>query len=189
MKDSQEKLLQQLRRGNAQAFEAIFRAYYQPLYYYAFRFIPNSEVAEDLTQEVFLTLWEKKEKLLISTSLKAYLYASVKNRAINYLKQQYRQPIDLLSSEQLIFLPNNPEFPDQQELFEFIQKAVKTLPEKCRIIFHLSRNNGLTYNEIAEELGITKETVKTQIKIALQKLREMLGKYWDTLVLVGWVML
>ena len=74
---------------------------------------------------------------------------------------------------------------DQEALIRLLQKGIATLPSQCRTIFHLSRQGGLTYDEIAEELGISKETIKSQVKIALRKLRDFLGRHWEAMLWLG----
>ena len=164
-------------------FETLFRQHYEELYYYARRYLWRREDAEEVVQDVFVSLWEKRRELRISTSARAYLYAAVRNRAINLLNSRWSSAVTL-SPEPTALLPENE--PEQtfgeQALPNLIRQGIAALPEQCRIIFQLSRQSGLTYDEIAEELGVSKETVKSQVKIALRKLRDFLGKRWEAML-------
>ncbi|MEZ4848512.1 MAG: RNA polymerase sigma-70 factor [Bacteroidia bacterium] len=183
-----------IKKGDQKALEAVFRSFYQELFFFAYQFIGESDIAEEVVQDVFIQIWEKKESLDIQTSPKSYLYTAVRNRSLNYLKSKLAKirsetevSLDLVSD-------SSSEPADQklseEELILLIQKGVQSLPEKCRIIFKLSRDSGMTYDEIANELGVTKETVKSQIKIALVKLRQFLGKYWDIVgLIITWMLI
>lgn len=171
--------MQKIRQGDLAAFEQVFREQYEALFRFAYRFVQNREEAEEVVQDVFVILWEKRQGLEIKTSLSAYLYAAVRNRALNVVKSAYRRRVSSLESIELEESLTEPvqANPDQSELIALAQRGVESLPEKCRLIFTLSRQAGLTYNEIAEELGVSKETVKSQIKIALKKLREFMERH------------
>lgn len=174
-------------RGLSQAaFEKLFRQYYEELYYYACRYLWRREDAEEAVQDVFVRVWEKREELQISTSVKAYLYAAVRNRAINHLNSRWAReaPLQLDPATPIMAEAMEDEL-DQEALIRLLQKGIATLPSQCRTIFHLSRQGGLTYDEIAEELGISKETVKSQVKIALRKLRDFLGRHWEAMLWLG----
>ncbi|MCO6491733.1 MAG: RNA polymerase sigma-70 factor [Phaeodactylibacter sp.] len=169
------------------AFEALFRQHYEELYYYACRYLWRQEDAEEAVQDVFVRLWEKRRELHISTSAKAYLYAAVRNRAINHLRSKWAReaPLPPEAAEQLAAEPPGQE-PGQEDLLRLVQQGIAALPEQCRVIFQLSRQAGLTYGEIAEELGISKETVKSQIKIALSRLRAFLGERLEVVFWLWW---
>jgi RNA polymerase sigma-70 factor (ECF subfamily) len=176
---SETELLQLLAAGNKAVFEFIFLKFNADLYRFAFRYTKNKEVAEELVQDVFVYVWNKRAGLQISTSFKSYLFAAVKNRSLNYLKSQFArlhfEDIDTESTH--IYYNNTEEALAASELDKFIVQAVGRLPEKCRIIFNLSRQGGLSYKEIAEQLEISPKTVETQMGIALKKLRSSLQVY------------
>jgi RNA polymerase sigma-70 factor (ECF subfamily) len=142
-------------------------------------------VAEEIVHDVLLYIWEHRHQLTITTSLKSYLYAAVKNRALDYLKSQYaRQVHESEVPEQI----QAAAYPDEelhlQELQTIIQQAIEQLPEKCRLIFRMSRNANLSYKEIAEQLDISPKTVEAQMGIALQRLRKYVEAHWE---LVWWL--
>lgn len=158
-------------------FERIYKLYYPKMFGFAKNYILADEDAENIVQDVFLVLWERKEELEISCTLTTYLFTLVKNRCLNFLRhklveEEYNSQIKeelgfkLYSLESLDYL-----YQSEDELQERIQKALATLPERCREIFVKSRIEGLKYKEISEELGISVNTVENQMVTALKKLR------------------
>lgn len=183
MSSPDEIILQSLKSGNAKAFERLFREHYSPLVRFAFRFMKQEEPAEGAVQEVFTSLWEKRENIRISTSLKSYLYTSVRNHCLNKIKhskvrQSYLEQFE--GNEPVIeSIINDLE---AGELKDRISAAIGALPDRCREIFELSRFNGLRYKEIAGELGISPKTVEVQMGKALRLLREHLKDYLVLLI-------
>lgn len=177
--------LAEIRNGNETAFKKLFYEFYDPLYRQAYRYVTDAQVAEEIVQDTFVNLWNKRSSLKIQSSLAAYLGVSIRNHSLNYLKSRYARQRSLILEPSELELADTPrmETLSREELRQLLEQAIAQLPEKCRIIFTLSRNHGLTYQEIADKLGITKETVKTQIKIALQKLRLFLEEHWEICLL------
>jgi RNA polymerase sigma-70 factor (ECF subfamily) len=166
-------------QGQKDAFDALFRKYYQPLCRFARFFSESRSDAEEAVQIAFITLWENRQDISISRSLKAYLYQMVRNNALmllrkeNTRKQYEQQYLDIKEDD----LPVEKPLTDE-EINKFVSKGLSVLPEKCRMIFTLSRYDGLTYEEIAEYLEISPKTVENQMGIAFQKLREFLIPVW-----------
>jgi RNA polymerase sigma-70 factor, ECF subfamily len=177
-------LLKGLATDDKGSFNQLIRLYYTVLSRSALKYVRSKEQAEEIVQDVFVSLWERRQTLMITTSLEAYLYTAVKYQSINYLKKKLAKPVfdsDFPASAH----PATNDTEDQvacKELARLVTQAIGTLPEKCRIIFDLSRNAGLTYREIAAELNISPKTVETQISIALTRIKAYLGKHWDTLI-------
>ncbi len=159
------------------AFEWLFRRYFSELCQVVYRVAHDEHLAQDLVQEVLYELWSKRDKLTISISLRAYLKRAVLNRTLNHLRDNRKwsseermpeiaveesDPVDLLRSE---------------ELQEMIDAAIDELPEKCRMVFVLSRYEELSYRDIATELGIAEKTVENQVSKALKYLRQRLLPY------------
>jgi len=179
-----------LRRGDEAAFEGIFRQWYEPLCGYASRLTDGDlDEAEDLVQQVFVKLWERREQLDIAWSLKGYLYKTVHNTALNRLRtaKTHSRYLDF-NAAQLEKEHTPPDFA-VGELAERIQNALEKLPPQCRHIFELSRFEELKYREIADQLGISIKTVETQMGKALRLLRFQLAEYLVSLLGVLFVWL
>lgn len=176
-----EILLRKIRRGDVQAFEQFFRRYYDSMHSHAYKFVNNHHTAEEIVQEVFIHFWEKHSSIKIKSSAYGYLAKSVRNRCINYLKSNYSTKNELgdLPESQQPLINSTEDTLNVWELEQLLSQAIQQLPENCRIVFNLSRQAGLTYDEIALTLGVSKETVKSQIKIALKKLRLFLKDHWQ----------
>jgi len=171
-------LITRLDRGDAKAFEVLFKLYYERLTLFANRFVNDLPVAEEITADVFALLWEKGHEISFSTSVSSYLFKMVQNRSLNYLKRQkienlyvnYLEKNNLLD-ELYLTVENNYE---EKELTARINEAINSLPEKCREIFVLSRFSDMKYREIAAQLSLSQKTVERQMSIALEKLRQIL---------------
>ncbi len=161
----------------------MFQTYYPGLLNFAKKYVREKNAAEEIVDDLFIHLWEIRKKLQIRDSLEAYLFRSVYNRCISYIRNKNKQAnltseIALSLDNKLYSIPETSTSPLNQiinkELRDQLNQALNELPEKCREIFILSREYGLKYEEIAEKLNISKNTVKTQLKIALKRLRESL---------------
>lgn len=160
-----------VRKGNVPAFSEIFNKYYLPLYQFAGRFINDAQKAEDVVQEVFVKLWTNRKDLRITSSLKSYLYVSVKNNAINFIRKEKRLQFTEdfhVNHSQSLTTPEEQVIED--ELVNAVHKAIVRLPRQCRLVYLMKRYDGLNYQEIAEILNISINTVKTQMKRALKNL-------------------
>ncbi len=185
MEDIQDQF-RAVKRGDLSAFESVFRHYYQDIYRQALRIVGTREVAEELVQDLFVHLWENRRKLVVPSSPKAYLFTAIRNRSFTYLKSRMaRSSADLPLDSAFDAAIPPASHQEEAELQQLIRHGINELPEKCRIIFQLSREMGMSYGEIARELDVSRETVKSQIQIALKKLRQFLGNHWDTLLWVS----
>lgn len=164
-----------------QAFELIFRRYYVRLCGFANKFVGNQAEAEEIVQEVFLNIWSKRDRLKLDNEIKPYLFKSVQNLCFNFIEHQ--KVIDhYYSVLEVVYKNRNEDFDTYESVLftEFQAKAdeaISSLPEECRKIFRMSRENGLTYAEIASKLGLSVKTVETQMSRALSKLRTELRDY------------
>lgn len=162
--------------------ESLFNRHYEELVRYAFTIVKDNESAEDVVQKVFIRLWEKRFELLEIVNFRAYLYRSVYNASINqYTAQKKKSREDVLGN--LSSSQESDELVLSRELQEQINQALETLPEKCREVFELSRLEGLSYKEIAEQQQISIKTVENQMGKALKLMRIALSAYLPSFVL------
>ena len=166
--------INKFRSGNQSAFKNLYDKYYDALYLFGLKFIPNQDAVEDLVQESFIKVWEKRNSFYHEAALKAFLYKSVRNACINYLdhqkvtrKYESQADKDILSHD--YFLNNVIE----EEVNRIISETLQKLPESARLIYLLSLK-GLKNAEIAEDLSISINTVKTQKQRASKFLKENL---------------
>lgn len=167
-----------IKEGNEKIFDHIFLYYYSGLVVYAQKFIVDRDVAEDIVQELFYTLWKKRQLLEINQSLKSYLFTWVKNRCIDYLRKKEvmrKNEADMLTLNEIIAKEN--DFFVESELREYIDMALAKMPPACREVFILNRFDGLKPIEIATEKRISVRTVEGHIGKGLRIMREELRKY------------
>jgi RNA polymerase sigma-70 factor (ECF subfamily) len=163
-----------LKRRDEGSFAIFFETYYRPLVAYITQYTNDFDEAEDIAQNCFVAIWEKRKKLDINTSLKSYLYGAAYNLFIDKYRKNKKMNdyIENIkhSTLQEIFI-NEPDDSLAKQL-KFLDKTISELPEKCRRIFIMSKKDGKSYKEIAEQLEISVKTVEAQIRIALIKIRE-----------------
>lgn len=171
------EVTEQFLTGNLKTFEMIFNQYYRPLVQYGNTFMKDLDEAEDVVQQVFVSVWEKRERTEIHTSLRALLYKAVHNACLNRIKQQ-KVRRDFAHSEVMSHHSEAVSDPLQEkELQQHIEDAVSMLPEQCAKIFRMSRFEQLKYQEIADQLGLSVKTIENQMGKALKLMRESLKDY------------
>lgn len=182
----ERNVFEQFTKGDNKAFEYIFKTYFGYLLNYSRQILKDTDAAEEIVESTFLNLWENRTHITLETSLKSYLFKSVYNNCLNYLKHQHvkeRYVLYFKHHTQTDDLGNiiSTEYPFSQlmekELDDIIVKAINNLPTQCREIFTMSRYQLLKNEEIAQKLNISVNTVRTQISRALTKLREDLKDY------------
>lgn len=187
MKLSDFNIIKDIQEGNIKTFEEVFINYSPFLNKFAEGYVNNKDDASDIVQSVFLSVWERKEKLKEDTNLNNYLITLTKNQCLNYIKhlkakQTYLQnqgyninelllnyyALEQLNEDKLIF----------DELSQSIEKAINSLPDQCREIFVMSRFENMKYQEIADKLCISVKTVEKKMSISLGILRVALKDYY-----------
>lgn len=165
-------------------FDKIYVRFFPRMHRFAKEYVLLDEDAENIVQDVFMVLWEKRDSLEIQISLSSYLFSLVKNRCLDYLRhkviaEQYEQELHakLRSLENL-----NYAFTSEEELEKMFFSAIEKLPQRCREIFLKSRLEGKKYREIAEEMNLSVNTVENQMALALKKLRVELKEYLPLLL-------
>lgn len=172
-------LIDLIKQGSEAAFEKVFRQYFKGLHAYAYTFMKDDEQAEEIVQNVFFRVWEKRGGLKTDGSVKAYLYRAVHNESLNYLKhQKTRAAFQVHYNEAAEPLAGNAsEKVLTAELGQHIQKALDELPQQCRTIFQMSRFEHLKYQQIADQLNLSIKTVENQMGKALKILRLKLAEF------------
>lgn len=173
------EIMNRIRQGDMEAYETVFRAYYSSLCLFAVRYLKRMDLAEEIVQDLFLTLWEKRHVFSLESSLKSYLYRAVHNNALKYL--QHQKVVEKHASQTINQMQYHADEPihnlQSEELAGLVSKAFAAMPAKTKEIFDMSRNEGLKYGEIAERLGISVKTVEAHMGSALKILREQLRDY------------
>lgn len=169
-------LFEGVKNNKKNCFDVLFKKYYCELVNFAFFYVRDSALAQEIVQEVFINFWQNRAKTNIHSTVKLYLIVAVKNTALNCInsiktrKKYESQYLENLSDD--VEADN-----DTQKIHIVLGRAIEALPEKCRDIFELSRFDGLTYQEIADHLNISKKTVENQMGIAFKKIREFVLPY------------
>ncbi|WP_343565968.1 RNA polymerase sigma-70 factor [Sphingobacterium sp.] len=185
-------LLKKIVQKDRDAFETIYKAYFRKLYTLSFRYVRNEAIAEELTNDVFMMLWESADKLAINQSLGAYLSRSIINLSLTYLKKNQRL---LDQSNDYVRDLDLAEDDDQADLaarYEskllLIENILAGLPPQCRKIVLMSKYDRMKQQEIADQLGLSIKTVKNHLTIAYDKIRVALAKQKENLLfLIGFL--
>ncbi|MEP6619126.1 MAG: RNA polymerase sigma-70 factor [bacterium] len=172
-------LVTNIRRGSTAAFEALFRAHHAGLCAFATRLVTRADVAEDIVQEVFLYVWRNHAVWEVHASARQYLYAAVRHGALRYLRHE-RVVQDHVPETIALFdrLPRQADADlSADEVIAAVRAAVERLPDRCRLVFTLHREQGLSYREVAAVMDISPKTVDVQMGRALKALRKSLGAF------------
>lgn len=178
MEQKEIDIVNRLNNGDESVIRVLFDEYYEYLCRSIYRVVPDSSISEDIVQEVFMELWKKRESIKITTSIKAYLRRSALNRALNYLRK------NKVKFEEEVQIPDTGSLDgsgqtsmEVMELKDRIHAIIDDLPERCRMIFGMSRFEEMSYKEIAAALDISVKTVENQMSKALKILRVRLEPY------------
>lgn len=178
-----EQLIPLLLSGDEQTFESVYKHFLKPLHVYAITMLKDEDAAKGMVQNIFLKLWERRQRLSFNGSIQAYLYGAVYNECLNYLRHE---KVKINHQDHIIYsMSNKTDSENGMELLDLklkLQQALNELPERCRTIFQLSRFEELKYQEIANELGISIKTVEAQMGKALRILRIKLVDYLPLII-------
>ena len=174
---NESELIRRITAGDASAFGQLYNSYRLSVYHLIVKFIKLPAMAEDLTQEVFIKIWETRGRLAEINSIKDYLFITARNHTLNRLKQIARQ--DIAMGEIIRHYPSRQEDAGdkllQQEYWQHIQRVLDSLPERTREIFQLCRIQEKTYDEVADLLGITRDAVKKHMVRSNKAFKDSLG--------------
>ena len=191
MEQHEAEVLRQLAQGNQQALQQLFDQHYVTLCRIALRLVHRAEVAEEIVQDVFVYLWEKRGDYQISTSLGAYLTRAVRNRCLNHLKsraarydwseeiQDHQHPVDAAPDAAL----------QVAELTAALEHILPQLPERCQLVFSLIRYEARSYQEVADQLDVSVKTIEYHMGKALRLIRQHLVRYGYGLTVLNFLKL
>lgn len=186
----EQQWVEAVRNSDKKAFKKIFETYYDALTRFAFRYLKSSTEAESAVQDVFLWIWEKRKKWQVEGTLKTYLFRSVKYKALDRLRHEEVKKRYVREHGRWQTKSKNPEIiitekeNEEEKFARAAQDAIEELPDRARIIYKMSRLEGLTYNEIADVLEISPKTVESQMSRALDILRSKLSKYLSVILML-----
>ncbi len=177
----EDKIYKSAALGDFKAFEVLFRTFYGELCNYAYQYFRDKDTAEEIVQNLFYKLWEKKEMLVIRSSIRSYLYKSVYNNAMMLIREKnVRKTTNTLPENSEMFPGHRPdEQLETKELDRVVESTLAAMPKKVRKIFEMSRYEGLKYKEIADKLLISIKTVEANMGKALKLFRENLKEYYE----------
>ena len=178
---SEYNLLQKLKKGDLKAYQQLYDRYHLQVYNWALKFVKIPAIAEDIVQDVFLKIWVIRERLNSQFSFQAFIYRICRNRAFSDLKKiavSGRLTLDVM--EQFRSLKESPEDLAIWNQYEvLLENAIRKLPKQRQKVFKLCRQGGKTYEEVAEELCISKNTVKEHMVMAVKNIREYFYQYGE----------
>lgn len=170
-------LIHHLQSGDEAALTVLYHKFWQPLFMASYNILKDKELCEDVIQDIFMNIWHNREKLEIHTSLKSYLYACARYQVFNQIKKNKDKiRVELFEELNTRFQNTTPETQlMHEELVKHINMVVNNLPEKCQLVYKLSREEQLSHKEIAERLDISAKTVENHITKALKTIRLSMG--------------
>ena len=159
------------------SFDDLFKYNYRPLCLYALHYVQDVDLAEDIVQDSYASLWEKLQEGVHVLNLKSYLYMMVRNRCLDHLRKK-GLPTESLKPYDTYGIIDDDDAQERSQTEARLWTAIDSLPEKCREVFIMSKRDGLKYEEIAEEMGLSVNTVRNQISKALKVLKEGVHKLY-----------
>lgn len=164
-----------LKKGDTKTYKTIFDTYYKRLFAFSFKYVEDEYAAEEIVENVLFVLWQKRHKMDKVENLKSYLYAMVRNASLDYLKKEKKfVRLDVKKHDSMALME---QFIIEEETHTILFNALDALPQKCKEVFKLSCLEGVKYKDIAEDLQISVNTVKSQRARAIELLRQHLKDY------------
>lgn len=181
---NETELLQLTAEGNEKAFRQLFHQHWDNIYGVSLMLTKSEAIAEDMVQEIFLKLWMKRDQLPLVNDFENFLFIIARNHIFDALRKKSRE--DNFARQLFEYFKQSPDSPEQKLLYKesgnLVQQAVSNLPEQQRIVYQLARDKGMKQDEIAEQLGISRNTVRNHMARALQALREFLQSHSEGLL-------
>lgn len=182
-----DNLLNQVSTDNRIAFDRFYNLYYEQVFRVSYYFLRDKEACREVVTDVFFSIWQSRQKLKDIKNMDTYLYTVVRNESVRYQNRNMNSSHCSLDELSLQLEDRKEDSPEEQmvtrEMTTLLNQAIHELPEKCRLIFLMSREEGLKSREIAELLSISESTVRVQMKIAIDKLITRLKPYFPDITL------
>lgn len=184
--DNDKLLVKQLIKGNEKAFHTLYQKYHRGLHAFALGLVKSKEMADEILQEVFMAVWINNESLNPDGSFKSYIFTIARNKALNFLQKaaNTHKLRDEIFYKSQVSRNDVEDYLINSEYALLREKAVNSLPEKRKLIFQMSREKGMSYDDISRELGISMSTVKNQMSKALLQIKAYLNSHPDISLIV-----
>ncbi len=176
------QLQERISAGDQEAFAALYRLFFMRLFNFTKMYVHNRAVAEELVNDIMLKVWYRRSDMLAIANLETYLFVAARNRSLNHLAQPSPFQITLEPESGALEIVNtdDPErLLEWREIYQLLAQAVEELPDQCRTVFKLIKEEGLSYKQVAEILGVSPRTVETQLVRAMKKLYKVVGCHLD----------
>ena len=180
--ENEQQILKKVSKGDTQAFRTLYMYYYNRLFQFAILFLRSEPASEDVIEDVFFNIWKDRDTLTDIPNFQAYIYQAVRNGCLNVLKSGYVSKRDELPETELQvkIAPDSPlDELTYKELNNAIQQAINALPERCRIIFKMAKEDDMSHREIAEALSIKICTVERQLLLAKDKIKQSIKPFTE----------
>jgi len=174
---------EQIEKHSQKAFEGLYRLFFARLFNFSVLYVGKKEVAEEIVNDVMIRVWKNRETINGILDLETYLFVSVRNASLNYLSQysKYHVVIEPESNRAEVISMDDPERElEWKEIYFNLNKAIDELPEQCRTVFKLIKEEGFRYKQVAEILNISPRTVETQLFRAIKKLDKVMELYLES---------
>lgn len=177
------QLQQKIARGDQRSFEDLYRLFYARLFNFALLYVHKREIAEEVVNDVMINVWNKQQTLQQVQNLETYIFAAVRNQALNYISKYSTWHVvpDPMQEQATIINFNDPEKELEWKEINFrLNQAIDQLPEQCRTVFKLIKEEGFRYKQVAEILNVSPRTVETQLFRAIKKLDIVIEVYLES---------
>lgn len=178
------KLLLKVAEDDRQAFNTFYNIFYHQVFRFSYYYLKESEACKEVVSDIFVSVWKSRTKLTEISNIEVYLFIVAKNASLNYLRKSSSGQFVPIEDIPMNMVPSEESAESNllsDEMNKHLTEIVNKLPEKCRIIFLMARQEGMQTKEIAEALGITESTVRGQIKISINKIMEQMLQLYPNL--------
>jgi RNA polymerase sigma-70 factor (family 1) len=184
LRDEDKILVVKVKNDDQMAFQQLFEKYAERIYYFSMRYIKNKEEAEEIAQEVFVRVWLRRHDLKEELSFSSYIFMIAKNALIDTIRRKQKETIfqDNIKPNTELYSSSSNDSMEYKELSTLIDRSIAELPLKRKQIYLLSRDEGLTYKQIAEKLNISIKTVETHMRLALQQLKKSVNENYELII-------